>query len=281
MAEKQPEGDEREDGVGPPPEIDPGLAETVITGQAGIATPETSEIPGIERTLFSTPPADSSQPERVASEVDQTLEPGSTRGQFRLTEIVGRGAQGVVWKAYDQVLEQSVALKFLPAALAANSEAMARMRGEAKVLLDLSHENIVRLRTLEATDQGAYLVMQFLAGPTLSEVLKKRKAQGERGLSVDEALWLLDQIAPPLDYANAKGITHRDIKPANLMLTAPVDGRLGEGDEQANLCDFGVAFLASTAMNELTGFLPAGTMAFIAPEVLLRQKPTPAADLAT
>ena len=238
-----------------------------------------ADLSGLEQTLFEVEPETLSQPAAREVATGQPLEAGSLLGHYRLRSVLGKGAQGVVWRAKDQLLERPVALKFLPAALAANSAAMARMKDEAKVLLELSHENIVRLHTLEATEHGAFLVMEHLGGPTLSDVLQQRRSEGKVGLSVDDGLWLLDQLAPPLDYANGKGITHRDIKPANLMLTTPVAGPLGEGEERAKLCDFGVAFVTSTAMNKLTGYVPMGTMAFIPPEVLLREKPTPAADI--
>ena len=84
---------------------------------------EETSVPGLERTLFSTPKSDLGQTDWVSDATHPSPAPGSTCGQFRLITVAGKGAQGVVWEAHDELLERPVALKFLPEQLAANPEA--------------------------------------------------------------------------------------------------------------------------------------------------------------
>ncbi|MCP3920007.1 MAG: SUMF1/EgtB/PvdO family nonheme iron enzyme [bacterium] len=207
------------------------------------------------------------------------LTPRMRLGQFELIEELGRGGMGVVWRARDLMLGEEVALKFLPHVLAADRLSMLRLRREAKVLLSLTHLHIVRLRTVAVKHGLTFLVEECLDGPTLDHLAQDRIEAGERGLTPEEAVWILSEIAPALDYAHGEGVTHRDLKPSNLMLDAPPGDELGAGGERAKLTDFGLAFVATSALTQISGYRPSGTLPFMAPEVLIGRKPTPAADL--
>jgi serine/threonine protein kinase/formylglycine-generating enzyme required for sulfatase activity len=213
------------------------------------------------------------------SAVPAPLVAGGRFGNYLLDAEVGRGGQGQVWRAENQLANREIALKFLATALSRNERAMRQMRDEASVLFDLTHEGIVRLMNIEQAGGRAFLVMEFLGGPSLQGVLKRRQEAGDSGLSPDECLWVLDQIAPALDYANEHGVTHRDLKPGNMMLTAPVDGELTDCDARVKLCDFGIAFVGNVEMAQLGKYDPIGTIPFMAPEVWKKEQPTPAADI--
>lgn len=207
------------------------------------------------------------------------LMPGMRIGRYRLHEEIGSGGMGVVWRASDQLFHEDVALKFLPDALAADRLAMLRLRREAKVLLRLSHKNIVRVRTIEQRNALTFLVEEYLQGPDLHELVEERIDQGERGLSVEEVLWVLREVVPAIRYAHEEGVTHRDIKPGNLMVDAVVLGQLGERQERVKLTDFGLAFVATSALTHITSYSPSGTLPYMAPELLMGGRPTPAADV--
>ena len=196
--------------------------------------------------------------------------------RYRLELPRGRGGFGLVWKATDMQLKKHVALKFLSEILANDRASLADLRKEASVMLDLTHESIVRIMTMHSDGNMAFLVLEYLSGPDLSEVLQRRKELGERGLEPDEALWLLQELAPGLDYAHQNAVTHRDIKPSNILLTSDPGSHLKGDKARAKLADFGIAFVGQTSLSHLTGYRPSGTLPFMSPEILRGHKPTPA-----
>jgi serine/threonine-protein kinase len=133
---------------------------------------------------------------------------------------------GVVYLATDTRLDRQVAIKALPADLAADPDRLARFQREAKVLASLSHPNVGGIHGLELADGQQYLVLEYIEGQTLDE----RLSNGP--IPVDESLLLAKQIAEALDAAHEKGITHRDLKPSNVMVTS---------DGMVKVLDFGLA----------------------------------------
>lgn len=134
-------------------------------------------------------------------------------GAFRLERLLGQGGMGAVWLATDTQLERSVALKLMRPELMENEEARKRFHREARAIAKLNHPNIVQLHSIGQQDASAYMVMEFVDGETISQVLSR---SGK--IPFDTAVaWLL-QVAQGLGYASSKGVIHRDIKPANLML---------------------------------------------------------------
>ena len=145
---------------------------------------------------------------------------------YRLTEKIGEGGMGAVWKAVDTSLDREVAIKTLPEAFSADPERLARFEREAKLLASLNHPNIATIHGLHAFEGRRFLAMELVEGDDLSRRI-------ERGpLPVDDALKIAQQIAEGLEVAHESGVIHRDLKPANVKLTT-------EG--QVKILDFGLA----------------------------------------
>jgi len=117
---------------------------------------------------------------------------------------------GEVYRATDTNLKRQVAIKVLPASMAADEERLARFQREAEILAALNHPNIAHIHGLETSDGTVALVMELVEGPTLAD----RIAQG--AIPLDEVLPIAKQIAEALEAAHEQGIIHRDLKPANI-----------------------------------------------------------------
>ena len=158
-------------------------------------------------------------------------------GRYRLLEPLGEGGMATVHRAIDVSLERYVAVKILhpttPSQRMADAERADRFRHEAQALAQLNHAHIVTLFDHgQLPDGGNYLVMEYVPGGTLSEVLKA----GQR-LSAPRTLRLANQLCRALRYAHRRGLIHRDVKLANILLTQ------GDGEE-AKLVDFGLVKMA-------------------------------------
>ena len=167
-----------------------------------------------------------------------TLTPGTRLGPYEVTAQIGVGGMGEVYRATDTNLKRSVAIKVLPASVAADAERLARFQREAEVLAALNHPNIAAIYGLERSGLTTALIMELIDGPTLAD----RIAQG--ALPLEESLPIARQIAEALEAAHERGIIHRDLKPANVKVRA---------DGVVKVLDFGLA----KAM-EQTGGTPAG-----------------------
>jgi serine/threonine protein kinase len=190
-------------------------------------------------------------------------------GRYRLTRKLGTGSYGEVWRADDLFLNEPVALKFLNETFTGGSAALDGLKGEVCTLRRLSHPNIVRVHDLALDPRHTAVVMEFIDGPTLGQIL----ATSPKGCLQPEDLevWLL-QLASVFDYLHrSEGIIHSDIKPQNLMVTTT--GRL-------KVADFGLAVtLAETASHDTrTGARP-GTLAYMSPQQLRGSRPSIADDI--
>ncbi|TDI41521.1 MAG: serine/threonine protein kinase, partial [Acidobacteria bacterium] len=154
------------------------------------------------------------------------LEPGTKLGTYEILSLIGVGGMGEVYRARDTKLGREVAIKVLPAAVAKDSERIARFQREARLLASLNHPNIATLHGLEESDDIHFLVMELIEGQTLTA----RLADGT--LSFEEAFPLFQQIAEAVESAHEKGVVHRDLKPSNIMITK-------EG--KPKVLDFGLA----------------------------------------
>jgi Tol biopolymer transport system component len=153
------------------------------------------------------------------------LAAGTTLGPYRLVALLGAGGMGEVYRAHDTRLGRDVAIKVLPAHLAATPEVRVRFEREARTISQLNHPHICTLFDVGHQDGVDYLVMELLEGETLAHRLEKG------ALPVVEVLALGRQIAEALDRAHRAGVVHRDLKPGNVMLTK----------SGAKLMDFGLA----------------------------------------
>ncbi len=154
---------------------------------------------------------------------------GSTVGHYRILELIGQGGMGEVYLAEDTKLERRVALKLLPAEVAANDERRQRFEREAKAVAALNHPNIVTIHSVESDGDHHFLTMEFIAGDTLAKHIPNG------GLEIDRLFAIAVPLADALATAHEQGITHRDLKPDNVMFDAR---------GQVRLLDFGLAKLA-------------------------------------
>ena len=154
------------------------------------------------------------------------LAPGTRLGPYEISDQIGEGGMGVVYRGTDTTLKRAVAIKVLPDALASDGERLARFQREAEVLASLNHANIAHVYGLEQSSGATAIVMELVDGPTLED----RILQGP--LPVKEAMAIAAQIADALDAAHRQSIVHRDLKPANIKLRPPAT---------VKVLDFGLA----------------------------------------
>jgi len=159
---------------------------------------------------------------------------------------------GVVYKARDTMLERHVALKVLPPALSASPEVKERLLQEARSAAGLNHPNICAVYEIDEEDGDLYMVMEFLEGKSLREMMR------DGGLSIPVALKIANNIADGLAAAHTKGIVHRDIKPENILITR---------DGMAKIADFGIA-RSSVQVQRPEDQTISGTVAYMSPEQL-------------
>lgn len=176
---------------------------------------------------------------------------GQKLGQYKVIELLGQGGMATVYKAYQESIDRYVAIKVLPPHAGLDDQFIERFKLEAKTIGGLQHPHILPLYDYGAQDDILYLVMAYVDGGSLDDVLEDRMELSTRRIEK-----LLREIASALDYAHRRGIIHRDVKPANILI---------DGEGHALLADFGIVKMVGEGTN-LTGTGVVGTPAYIAPE---------------
>ena len=190
-----------------------------------------------------------SQPTRVASPLFSDLP--RTFGDFELVEQIGRGAMGVVYKAWEKSLKRFVALKMILRGEQASGADLARFQGEAQSAAGLTHPNIVPVYKVDSENGQAYFSMKLVEGQTLARRIKSGP------LPPRDAARYLAAVSRAVHHAHQKGILHRDLKPANILV---------DGDDQPLVTDFGLAKRVEGGVS-LTGTgAIVGTPSYMAPE---------------
>ncbi len=180
-------------------------------------------------------------------------------GRYKILDIVGRGAMGVVYKAIDPVIDRIVAIKTVNLLLSREdmNEYEARFQQEIKAAGRLNHPNIVTIYDVGRTEHMAYMAMEFLDGKELKDIL----AAGTRP-DVETTVDLMAQVADGLSFAHSHDIIHRDIKPSNIMVINTPNGVL------AKITDFGIARMPASAVKTMTGLI-LGSPRYMSPEQVI------------
>ena len=184
-------------------------------------------------------------------------------GKYKIIELVGEGAMGVVYRARDSVLDRSVAIKVMNESIARQDDLRRRFLHEAQAAASLQHPNVVTIYDLGDLDGHLFIAMEFVEGIDLEKLMESGQP-----LSLQAKLDILIDVLTGLSFAHKRGIIHRDIKPANIRVTD--DGR-------AKIMDFGVAHLASSSMTTTGSLL--GTPTYMAPEQITEGRTTEQTDL--
>ena len=174
-------------------------------------------------------------------------------GRYRVESVLGRGAMGVVYKGYDEGIDRFVAIKTVHRNLLSGEEGadwLQRFRREARAAGRCLHQNIVTIFEFGEQDGMPYIVMEFVEGRELSDVMR-----GEERIDRKQAIDIVAQVLDALEYAHANNIVHRDIKPANVILI---------NESTVKVTDFGIARIDSTSMTAHGSVV--GTPSYMSPE---------------
>ncbi len=183
-------------------------------------------------------------------------------GRYQVEHELGRGAMGIVYRAFDPAIGRRIAIKTIRLDELGDEQARAvlreRLMREAQSAGSLSHPNIVTIYDISEDENNAYIFMEYVEGATLDSF--------SRGIPVNDLLAILEQASEALDYAHQRGIIHRDIKPGNLMLSGP----------QLKITDFGIARLQHRDSTQSGSLI--GTPSYMSPEQISGGAITGAAD---
>ena len=226
------------------------------TGNFGAAVPDqvgTTQFPPDAPT--TAPGAEANHAERGLAAAQLPI--GTLLGPYRIDEHIGSGGMGIVYKARDTRLERNVAIKIIPAKTSSPVLEAALLR-EAQLTSSLNHPGIVTIYDILFHGGTTCIVMEFVQGQPLQQLIP------DRGLAIDRALSMAAVIGDAIAAAHAAGVVHRDLKPANILV---------RDDGQIKILDFGLATVsrpfspdAATKAMSIFGGLTVGTMGYMAPE---------------
>ncbi len=198
--------------------------------------------------------------------------PLGTLGDYTLRRQIGRGGMGIVYDAWQNSMDRRVALKVLPAGVAADTRACARFMREAQAAGKLSHQNVVAVHSTGVEEGTPWYAMEYVEGETLAQIVPRLKdaapeADTPFGRKDDIAYFgnlarAFAGVAEGLQHAHSKGVIHRDIKPSNIVL---------DGDGRLRILDFGLARLEGQESLTISGDL-LGTPLYMSPEQARQKK---------
>lgn len=176
---------------------------------------------------------------------------GKIVGKYKIVEKIGEGGMGIVYKGIQISLNRPVAMKMLPQNLASDKDFVTRFKQEALSVAKLNHRNIIQVYDTDELEGNYFIIMEYIEGETLDELLKRKKA-----LPLDFTLEILQQVGMALSYAHKHGVVHRDVKPGNIMIAA---------DGSIKVMDFGIAKVQDSSVKTKTG-MSIGTPEYMSPE---------------
>src|SRR5512139_2414626 len=178
-------------------------------------------------------------------------------GRYRVRARIARGGMATVYTATDERLERTVAIKIIHPAHAQDVAFLERFADEAKAIARLAHPNVVAVYDQGTHDGLAFLVMEYVRGSTLRDVLTQRQR-----LTPGETLAILEQMLAAVAAAHRAGLVHRDIKPENVLIAQPPGGT-GLLDSVVKVADFGLARAVESATDDGTGNQLMATAAYV------------------
>src|SRR5471030_959412 len=175
-------------------------------------------------------------------------------GKYAISEVLGKGSMGTVYKGFDPHIHRPVAIKVIHKELLGDSSAQdsvaARFRNEAQAVGRILHPGVVAIYEFGEDETTAFIAMEFVQGRNVDDVIAATPM-----LPQDLVLRIMDQLLDALSFAHAHGVWHRDVKPANLILTA---------SGQVKLTDFCIARIADANLTQVSSAI--GTPSYMAPE---------------
>ncbi|MCA0458666.1 MAG: serine/threonine-protein kinase [Chloroflexi bacterium] len=177
---------------------------------------------------------------------------GKTIGGYEIQDVIGRGGMATVFRAHQVSMNRSVAMKVLPEQYVSDDTYIQRFNQEVAIVAKLEHRNIVPVHDYGEYNGQPYIVMRYMSGGSVDDLLKNGP------LELETVANIVEQIAPALDYAHSKNVLHRDLKPSNVLL---------DDDGGAYLTDFGIArVLGEQAHSGITTQGVVGTPSYMSPE---------------
>jgi serine/threonine-protein kinase len=179
------------------------------------------------------------------------LQPGEMVGAYRIVEQLGQGGMATVYKAYHAQLERNVAIKFLHQTFLEDVNFLSRFEREARIIARLDHPNIVPVYDFNYHSGQPYLVMKYIDGVLLKDIIAKSE------VDLPYVVGILEAVAGALTYAHSQGVLHRDVKPSNIIV---------DREQRAYLTDFGLARIVQSGQSTLSQDMLMGTPHYMSPE---------------
>lgn len=190
-------------------------------------------------------------------------------GRYRLLKRIGSGGMSIVYQAQDMSLGRLVAIKMLHESLTGDDGFLRRFQREAHAAANLSHPNIVTVHDIGQDGYKHYIVMEYVDGRTLKQIIRDYKKQGQM-MPISRALQLVVQICSGIGYAHRSNLVHCDVKPQNILVTR---------DDRVKVADFGIAQALSEATHHDQPSRVWGTPQYFSPEQAQGQPTSPASDV--